>query len=109
MTKPNRDEAYRLDVLAAQGRFVGNLAFVNMLPGSWDKKFANDMMKTLDMKKADPVPGPEAKTLSPKQWEHVQRLCWKYRRQLPAGMMRGDPKFYPVPLPDIKDYFGGER
>lgn len=80
-------------VIDFQRRYVRELQFARMLPGSWDKRFAKEMGERF----AQDEPGP----LSPNQWAHVCRLFWKYRRQLAAGMMHSEPGKGGLPLPVV--------
>ena len=53
------------------------LAGVSYLPGSWDKRFARDVAAI----------AAAGGTLTDKQAANVDRLAWKYRRQLPARLV----------------------
>ena len=48
----------------------------NFLPGSWEKRFTRDVAAIAER-------GGE---LTPRQQENVERLAWKFRRQLPADI-----------------------
>jgi hypothetical protein len=60
---------------ALLARQVAALARAMMPPGCWDKRFVRD------------VAGRDAATLTDKQKAAVQRLLWKYRRQLPKHLV----------------------
>lgn len=47
-----------------------------MLPGSWDKRFARDAAAIAE----------RGGTLTDSQARNVERLAWKYRRQMPANI-----------------------
>lgn len=47
-----------------------------MLPGSWDKRFARDVAAITE----------RGGTLTASQAKNVERLAWKYRRQMPAAI-----------------------
>lgn len=49
------------------------LAQCTFLPGSAHKRFARDL--------------PHAKELTEAQVRHLIRLCWRYRRQMPADLV----------------------
>ena len=49
------------------------LARCSFLPGSWDKRFVRDVASL--------------KTHTPLQAANIDRLAWKYRRQLPARLV----------------------
>lgn len=51
------------------------LARCTMLPGSWDKRFARDMAALAAARDS---------TISPTQAANIDRLAWKYRRQMPS-------------------------
>lgn len=73
------DEHYRL---------IQSLTRVTVLPGSWDKRFIGNMA----------AKGPDS-LLSVHQAEWVERLAWKYRRQLPIGVAQLVGQ-QPPPIPD---------
>ena len=49
------------------------LANCTFLPASWDKRFARDMARQANA---------ETPVFSEKQIENINRLAWKYRRQI---------------------------
>ncbi len=51
---------------------------VTFLPGCSHKRFVRDMHTQM---RRDPE-----KALTPKQAEHLVRLAWRYRRQMPANL-----------------------
>lgn len=61
-----------------------NLALANMLPGSWDKSFSREMAAVV-------AAGCQV-GITMKQMASLERLGWKYRRQLPAGLPRDPSK-----------------
>lgn len=56
---------------------IGALARCTFVPGSPDKRFAHDMTVSLRF----------GKELTPRQAEHVVRLAWRYRRQMPGHLV----------------------
>lgn len=67
------------------------LKHVSMLPGSWDKKFAASMIKKAEAWER----GERFPDLSENQHMTLARVCYKYRRQISAGVHpRRDPKMY---------------
>lgn len=87
-------------VLDFEARFVRNLLTARMLPASWDKRFAREMGERLRLT-PEGKPGEGAVGLTPRQWENVTRLVWKYRRQMPSGLIHRDPKNHPIALPEV--------
>jgi hypothetical protein len=75
MTSPSHTtgEGWR-DIANDRAMALGHL---NYLPGSWDKRFARAVASAA----AAGTP------LSEKQAANVERLAWKYRRQLPARLV----------------------
>lgn len=57
------------------------LARCTMLPGSQHKRFARDLARAA---KSDPE-----RELSERQRQHLLRLAWRYRRQMPAHLLAG--------------------
>jgi hypothetical protein len=59
------------------------LARCRFLPASPDKRFARDIvtLSTADAAAERPV------GITERQAEHLQRLCWKYRRQIPEDLV----------------------
>lgn len=64
------------------------LSECSFLPGTWEKKFASDMGE-----RADKAPG---KPISGRQALCLERLAWKFRRQMPRHLV---PAAEPPELP----------
>jgi len=62
-------------------QIIQGLRGCTFLPGSWDKRFARDM-ETL---------GP-CDMLSPKQEVQLERMAWRYRRQIGRALVPPPPK-----------------
>lgn len=78
-THPRAGQAGEGDIAADRARW---LATLNYLPGSWDKRFARDVAAYVAA----------GRPLSEKQVANVERLAWKYRRQLPARLIPAPPE-----------------
>ena len=57
------------------------LAGLSYLPGTWDKRFTRDVAAIVAA----------GRELTEKQAASVERLAWKYRRQLPARLIPNPP------------------
>lgn len=63
------------------------LAALSYLPGSWDKRFTRDVAAIVNA----------GQPLTEKQMANVERLAWKYRRQLAPRLIPNPPASETLP------------
>lgn len=66
------------DIAAERAKALARLSY---FPGTWDKRFTRDVAAIVTA----------GRELTEKQAENVERLAWKYRRQLPPRLIPNPP------------------
>jgi hypothetical protein len=78
MTQPDTIGEGWQDIAAKRAKALASLSY---LPGTWDKRFTRDVAAIVAA----------GRELTEKQAQNVERLAWKYRRQLPARLIPNPP------------------